>query len=218
MATRFAPSEPGGTYHKQLPISLHVPCLRVPKCNCSLTLSGVDSTCAPYCGPKVTSPDQQRLRPTGSRGLQRGHELRDGAANGSKRQRQLPGHCRHGPGTLLLQLTTTCHPAITAQRANPTRSSLAAWFTSVNKASFSICHKACSRVFATIFSRTAVQAEVDGSNENGFGEQNPSLNTTRLMAQHAAGRRLVSHNGDISYARCSACPHPRLLCLANRLA
>jgi hypothetical protein len=47
------------------------------------------------------------------------------------------------------------------------------------------------------------QAEIDGSNENGFGEQNPSLNTTRLMEQHSEGRRLVIHNGDISYARCA---------------
>ena len=46
------------------------------------------------------------------------------------------------------------------------------------------------------------QAEIDGSNENGFGEQNPSLNTTRLMEEHMRGRRLVIHNGDISYARC----------------
>ncbi len=47
------------------------------------------------------------------------------------------------------------------------------------------------------------QAEIDGSNENGFGEQNPSLNTTRLMEEHMRGRRLVIHNGDISYARCA---------------
>ena len=32
------------------------------------------------------------------------------------------------------------------------------------------------------------QAEIDGSNENGFGEQNPSLNTTRLMEEHMRGR------------------------------
>ena len=45
------------------------------------------------------------------------------------------------------------------------------------------------------------QAEVDGSNENGFGEQHPSLATVRGLLQHSEGRRLVIHNGDISYAR-----------------
>lgn len=45
------------------------------------------------------------------------------------------------------------------------------------------------------------QAEVDGSNENGFGEQHPSLATVRGLLDNAAGRCLVIHNGDISYAR-----------------
>mmetsp|Transcript_1844 Transcript_1844/g.5402 ORF Transcript_1844/g.5402 Transcript_1844/m.5402 type:complete len:625 (-) Transcript_1844:225-2099(-) len=45
------------------------------------------------------------------------------------------------------------------------------------------------------------QAEVDGSNENGFGEQHPSLATVRGLLRHSEGRRLVIHNGDISYAR-----------------
>ena len=49
-----------------------------------------------------------------------------------------------------------------------------------------------------------MQAELDGSNENGFGEESPSLNTSRLMAEAMQGRRLVIHNGDISYARCPA--------------
>lgn len=42
------------------------------------------------------------------------------------------------------------------------------------------------------------QAEVDGSNE--MSGMLPSLNTTRLMAQHMEGRRLMVHNGDVSYA------------------
>lgn len=52
------------------------------------------------------------------------------------------------------------------------------------------------------------QAEVDGSNENGFGEQHPSLATVRGLLRHSEGRRLVIHNGDISYARCALCPAP----------
>ena len=43
--------------------------------------------------------------------------------------------------------------------------------------------------------------QVDGSNENGFGEQHPSLATVRGLLANAHGRRLVIHNGDISYAR-----------------
>ena len=42
---------------------------------------------------------------------------------------------------------------------------------------------------------------MDGSNENGFGEQHPSLATVRGLLANAEGRRLVVHNGDISYAR-----------------
>lgn len=44
--------------------------------------------------------------------------------------------------------------------------------------------------------------QIDGSNENGFGEQHPSLATVRGLLDNADGRRLVIHNGDISYARC----------------
>ncbi len=50
------------------------------------------------------------------------------------------------------------------------------------------------------------QAEVDGSNENGYGEQHPSLATVRGLLRHSEGRRLVVHNGDISYARCAPPP------------
>lgn len=45
------------------------------------------------------------------------------------------------------------------------------------------------------------QLQIDGSNENGFGEQHPSLATMRGLLETAEGRRLVIHNGDISYAR-----------------
>lgn len=55
------------------------------------------------------------------------------------------------------------------------------------------------------------QAEVDGSNENGYGEQHPSLATVRGLLRHSGGRRLVVHNGDISYARCAPAPHHRRL-------
>jgi hypothetical protein len=48
--------------------------------------------------------------------------------------------------------------------------------------------------------------QVDGSNENGFGEQHPSLATVRGLLANEAGRRLVIHNGDISYARHACIP------------
>lgn len=48
---------------------------------------------------------------------------------------------------------------------------------------------------------TNLQMQIDGSNENGFGEQHPSLATVRGLWNDADGRRLVIHNGDISYAR-----------------
>jgi hypothetical protein len=49
------------------------------------------------------------------------------------------------------------------------------------------------------------QAEADGTNENGYGQQHPSLATLRGLMQHAKGRRLLLHNGDISYARSEEC-------------
>lgn len=45
------------------------------------------------------------------------------------------------------------------------------------------------------------QAEADGSNENGYGAQHPSLATVRGLTANSEGRRLLIHNGDISYAR-----------------
>lgn len=48
------------------------------------------------------------------------------------------------------------------------------------------------------------QAEADGSNENGYGAQHPSLATMRGLASNSEGRRLLVHNGDISYARSAA--------------
>lgn len=45
------------------------------------------------------------------------------------------------------------------------------------------------------------QAEADGTNENGYGQQHPSLATMRGLMQHSEGRRLLLHNGDISYSR-----------------